>query len=270
MDATRKKNGTKGPVQLPKADPDSRILPSKESGYGANFTPMVTTKTRLGMIVACDVVIGNVEHDQFTQTTDTIKSDFGEDVHRALADAAFSQGKNLIAAELIDELPIQSQTNCFDKTAFVYDEAEDCYHCTAEKPLPHRITYSIGQPIQQTAYTCQACAGCELSDQCVRKSDRSGNRELIDDVYEPARRRHRMKMHTDTAKQACNRRLHFGETPFAVIKASFDMRRFLLRGIEGIRQEWRGASTAFHLKKLMSVWETGLPQLDENHETAAV
>ena len=302
MDATRKKNGTKGPAQLPKADPDSRILPSKEGGYAANFTPMATTETGLGMIVVSEVVIGNVEHDQFTQVSDTIKSDYGQDVDRAMADAAFTRGENLVAAEergieligplaetkckdnpalredltqpvateLIDKLPIQSRTNCFDKTAFVYNEAEDCYYCPAGKPLPHRITYSIGQPIQRTAYTCQACAGCELSAQCVRKSDKSGNRELIDDVHEPARRRHRKKMQTDVAKQAYNRRLHFGETPFAVIKASFDMRRFLLRGIEGVRQEWRWASTAFNLKKLMSVWETVRLLLEQNHKTAVV
>ena len=68
-----------------------------------------------------------------------------------MADAAFTRGENLVAAEergieligplaetkckdnpaledltqpvaaeLIDKLPIQSRTNCFDKTAFVY------------------------------------------------------------------------------------------------------------------------------------------------------
>ena len=302
MDATRKKNGTKGPAQLPKTDPDSRILLNKEGGYAANYTPMATTETGLGMIVNAEVVVGNVEHDQFTQIVDTIESDFAVDVDRALVDSAYTRGENLVAAQekeidligplaetkcndnpalredltepvaaqLIDKLPIQSRTGCFDKTAFVYDEGEDCYYCPAGKPLPNRITYSIGQPIERTAYTCQDCAGCELSDRCVRKSDKSGNRELIDDAHEAARRRHRQKMATATAKQAYKRRQHFGETPFAVIKASFDMRRFLLRGIEGVGQEWRWASTAFNLKKLMSVWGTVRPQLDQHRETAVV
>ena len=39
-----------------------------------------------------------------------------------------------------------------------------------------------------------------------------------------------------------------------VIKAAFDMRRFLLRGIEGVGQEWLWASTAFNLKKLLGNW----------------
>ena len=302
MDAARKKKGTKGPAQVPKTDPDSRILPNKEGGYASNYTPMATTETGLGMIVNAEVVIGNVEHDQFTQIVDTVQSDFAVDVERVLADSAYTRGENLVAAEeqgvelvgplaetkcndnpalredltqpvaaeLIDKLPIQARTKCFDKTAFVYDEAKDCYYCPAGKPLPHRITYSIGQPTELTAYTCEDCADCDLAAQCVRKSDKSGNRGLNDDIHEAARRRHRQKMQTEAAKEAYRRRQHFGETPFAVIKTNFDMRRFLLRGIEGVGQEWRWASTAFNLKKLMSVWGKLRQRTDQNHETAIV
>ncbi|TWU37741.1 hypothetical protein Q31b_45300 [Novipirellula aureliae] len=38
----------------------------------------------------------------------------------------------------------------------------------------------------------------------------------------------------EESKIAYRRRRHFGETPFAVIKVMFDLRRFLLRGIEGV------------------------------------
>jgi hypothetical protein len=55
-------------------------------------------------------------------------------------------------------------------------------------------------------------------------------------------------------KVASSRRQHFGETPFAVIKTCLDLRRFLLRGIEGVDQEWQWAATAFNLKKRMSRW----------------
>ena len=45
MDTDRKANGIdakKNPAQLPKTDPDARILPNKEGGYAANYTPMAT------------------------------------------------------------------------------------------------------------------------------------------------------------------------------------------------------------------------------------
>jgi len=287
MDDNRKKNGTKGPAQMPKTDPDSRILPNKEGGYAANYTPMATTETGMGLIVCAEVVIGNVEHDQLASVVETVQSDFDVDVQRVLADSAYTHGENLdtmearevdlvgplaetkckdnpairddlqqpVAAERMDDLPIQVRTKCFDKTAFVYDESEDSYYCPAGKPLPHRTTYSIGTPAERKVYTCEQCEGCPLAAKCIRKSDSAG-REVIDDVHEPARRRHRTKMAQPESQEAYGRRQHFGETPFAVIKVMFDFRRFLLRGIEGVGQEWRWMATAFNLKKLMKQWET--------------
>lgn len=286
MDAGRKKNGTKGPAQMPKTDPDSRILPNKEGGYAANYTPMATTETGMGLIVCAEVVIGNVEHDQLTTVVQTVQADFDVDVERMLADSAYTRGENLVAmeeqeveligplaetkckdnpairedlqqpvaAERVSDLPIQPRTKCFDKTAFIYDEVADCYHCPAGKPLPHRITYSIGTPTERKVYTCEQCKGCSLAAKCIRKSD-SGGREVIDDAHEPARRRHRSKMQRSESQEAYSRRQHFGETPFAMIKTMFDARRFLLRGIEGVGQEWRWMATAFNLKKLLSSWQ---------------
>ncbi len=53
MDAERKADAP--PAQIPKADPDSRILPNKEGGYAPNFTPMVATECQGGFIVDADV-----------------------------------------------------------------------------------------------------------------------------------------------------------------------------------------------------------------------
>ena len=55
-------------------------------------------------------------------------------------------------------------------------------------------------------------------------------------------------------RQRYSRRLHFGETPFAVLKAALDLRRFLLRSHLGVQQEWRGGSSAYHLKKRIRRW----------------
>ena len=285
-----KTNGSKGPAQLPKTDTDSRILPNKEGGYAANYTPMATTETGCGLIVMADVVIGNVEHDQFSSIIDTVQSDFDVKVERALADSAYTTGENLSTAEGKDveligplaetkckdnpavredpsqpvaekdlsRLPINPQTKRFDKSAFVYDEEADCYYCPAGKPLAHRTTenttYRGGKPVQRKVYTCHECAGCPLAGRCRKNPDAKRGREVMHDEHEGARRRHRERMKTEEAQVAYSRRQHFGETPFAVIKACLDLRRFLLRGIEGVGQEWQWAVTAFNLMKLMSRW----------------
>lgn len=319
MDDVRKKNGTKGPAQLPKTDPDSRILPNKEGGYAPNYTPMATTETLGGLIVSADVLIGNVEHDQFSSIVDCIAEDFGIDVERVLADSAYTTGQNLSDAEekevdltgpiaetnrennpaerddltqpvpedQLGQLPMNPQTKRFDKAAFIYNEELDCYYCPAGKVLSHRTTenttHSNGSPVQSKVYTCHECEDCPLAALCrknvsasespskaseatsdpsakaatdAKKSKRRGRpprgREVKDDQHEGARRRQREKMKTSAAKEAYSRRQHIGETPFAVIKVMFDLRRFLLRGSDCVNQEWNWAATAFNLKKIMS------------------
>ena len=60
-------------------------------------------------------------------------------------------------------------------------------------------------------------------------------------------------MKSAAARTAYNRRMHIGETPFATIKHIFEVRRFLLRGLEKVRTEWRWVCTAYNLKKLMTL-----------------
>ncbi len=60
------------------------------------------------------------------------------------------------------------------------------------------------------------------------------------------------KMQTDEARATYNRRMHIGETPFAIIKGILEVRRFLLRGLEKVRMEWRWICTAYNLRKLIA------------------
>lgn len=292
MDENRSRLGTKGPAQIPKTDPDSRILPNKEGGYAPNFTPMATTESTGGFIVHADVVIGNVEHDQLGSIVDVVQENFDAEVERVLADSAYINGSNLalaeekeiellgpldekkhidnpavredpsqaVAAEDVEKLPIRPQTKCFDKSAFIYDEEENVYYCPAGKRLKHTKTERTRQPdgnvLRKEIYTCDACAGCPLASQCRTNPDAKGGRKVSDDQYEPARRRHRQRMAQESSKQAYSRRHHFGEYPFAVIKHRFDLRRFLLRGIEGVGQEWLWGASGFNLLKLMNAWQT--------------
>ena len=149
MDADRKKQGTKGPAQMPKTDPDSRILPNNEGGFAPNYTPMATTETGMGLIVDASVLIGNVEHDLLLTSIETVQANFDVEIERMLADSAYTHGENLAAMEekeidligplaetkfkdnpairedleqpvtpeRVKDLPIQPRSKCFDKTA---------------------------------------------------------------------------------------------------------------------------------------------------------
>lgn len=291
MEANRAKNGidaSKNPAQLPMTDPDSRILPNKEGGYAPNYTPMVTTESTNGFIVDADVVIGNVEHDQVAATMDQVAIVYGVQITSLLADSAYTTGANLTACEErgiemhgpmaevkctdnpalretltepvaeadVGRLPINPQTKRFDKSAFVYDEVTNTYYCPAGNEMPYRHTEKCDRgdrKVLRDVFRCDKCVGCPLLNLCRKNPDSAKGREVAHDADEPARRRHRQRMKTPEAQAAYARRQHPGETPFAVIKCLFDMRRFLLRGIEGVKTEWLWAATAFNLKKLASL-----------------
>lgn len=297
MDGVRKASGTKGAAQLPKTDPDSRILPNKEGGYAANYTPMATTDSHGGFIVDCGVMIGNVEHHQVPSILDGVTSDYGVTPESVLVDAAYTTGANLTESEErevelvgplqepkcadnpahrddlsqpvpeseIENLPLNPQTKRFDKTSFVYDEASDSYYCPAGKALPYRNTKKADSrnATPRRVFVAEGCSSCALVSMCMKHPSSKKGREITDDIHEPARRRHRKRMASKSAQTAYARRSHPGETPFAAIKAAFDLRRFLLRGIDGVEQEWLWASTAFNLKKLLGHWHTVRAHLDK-------
>jgi len=289
MDSDREANGTdpkKNPAQLPKTDPDARILPNKEGGYAANYTPMATTETKNGFIVDSDVVIGNVEHDQMIPTVERVESDYDVTVEVVMADTAYSSGSNLTAMEDretellaplaepkckdnpahrddptqpiddadLDRLPLNRHTKRFDKTAFVYDEDANCYYCPAGKELPYSgrekkvrgTTTSI-----QLHYICHECAGCPMAGRCRKNPESKKGRKISHDLHESARRRHRERMNGAESKERYKTRLHIGESPFATIKAAMGLRQFLLRGHEGVQTEWLWATAAFNIQKLI-------------------
>ena len=124
--------------------------------------------------------------------------------------------------------------------------------------------------IERMNYRCRECADCRLGERCRKNPKAKQGRRVTRDGYEAFRRRHNERMRQGDAQERYKRRQHFGETPFAVIKAALDPRRFLLRGIEGVRQEWLWGCTAFNLKKLVSLWGGLRAQLNETSTPAVL
>jgi transposase len=180
-----------------------------------------------------------------------------------------------------DKLPTHTTTfdgqKCtqLDKSAFVYDEERDCYWCPLGQPLNYANTTSekngSGRRIRDRYQADAAtCAACPLRDRCMpgkkdsphdtkngQKNDPKKNkprgRSISREQHERHRERHAQKMATKEAQDIYALRRHPGERPFAMIKHHFGLRRFLLRGLDAVRDEWRWAALAFNLQRLMSL-----------------
>jgi len=285
-DAARKKEGVKTPAQLPKADTDSRVMPNKEGGYAPNYTPVAAADGHQGFIVDCDVIAGPNEQNELLSSVDRIEDNLGQKPASVAADKAFGTGPNLEGMEQRQvafytpvDSPVPEAGNParredprqpvpeadwsklprndkkkLAKCCFVYDETTDTYFCPLGKTMPYRETKkydsSQGQKVSRI-YGCKECQGCPLAVECLDPKAKRG-RTVTRDGHEPARERMHAKMQTEEGRQTYNRRMHIGETPFAVIKGILDVRRFLLRGLEKVRTEWRWVCTACNLKKLIA------------------
>jgi transposase len=286
-DEARRKDGidpTKNPAQVPKHDPDSRVLPNKEGGYAPNYTPMVTTEGHGGFIVDADVVPSTNEHRELVPSLDRITETFGEKPERSLADGAFATGANIQELEsrgidfysnlpLPPEkdnpairpdatqpvleadwncLPVNPQTKKLDKASFVYNAEQDVYYCPRGKPMPFEETKTEtrqGESVSWRVYRCEACAGCPLAARCISKTN-TGGRTVRRDTYTADRERFAAKMQTPEARSIYDQRMRIAETPFGIIKHVRGLRQFLLRGLEKVKTEWLWTCTAFNLDKL--------------------
>ena len=284
-DAARKQDGIKSPAQLPKADTDSTVMPNKEGGYAPNYTPVAATDGAADFIVDCDVIAGPHEHTELLPSVDRIEENFAQKPGGVAADAAFGTGPNLAGMEQRQvefytpvESPSPQEGNPakrddprqpvpeadwpklprnpkkkLAKCCFVYEEAADRYYCPMGKAMPYRETKKYGGSQGEKAvriYACKECSGCPLAAEC-RDAKAKRGRTVTRDGYEPWRERMHAKLQTEAGKQTYHRRMHVGETPFAVIKGILGVRRFLLRGLEKVRTEWRWVCTACNLKKLI-------------------
>ena len=281
----KRREGSKSKAQIPKADPDSRVLLNKEGGYAANYTPLNAVDREFGLIVQTEVIQGNSESVNTLTAMDSIQDAYGRYPDEVLADTAFSTGPNLggmeereidfyspvsavsaeqnpanredpkqpVAETKRDDLPFRDKKKTqFDKSAFLYVEEEDTYYCPMGEPMRRekaKGAYRSGQYIRSRVYRCHACDGCPLRSKCV--SPKSKCRTITRDEYEPHRQRMAAKMATDQGREKYNQRTWIAETPFAILKSIFGVRQFLTRGLENVDNEWRWACTAFNLKKII-------------------
>jgi transposase len=284
-DEDQRKQKRKKAAKVPVADPQAVILPNKEGGYAPNYTPVTAVDGERGFIADADVISTATEAQTVIPTVQRIEENLGAVPQQLLADTAFATGQNLtdlqarsiepfmpVERARLDEknpavrpdatqpvaeaewpnLPRNPQSKKLDKAAFVYDASQDCYHCPMGRRMnPAGLTRdrkSCGESIYQL-YRCTDCGGCPLREACLGKA--AQQRTVARDQHEPVREALAARMRSPAGRQTYARRAWMAETPHAFIKAVMGVRRFLLRGLEKVRTEWRWACTAFNLQKLV-------------------
>lgn len=278
------------PKRIPLTDPESRMAPNKEGGFAPNYTPMVGVDVDSGLIVTGDVIAPTAEEQHLVAAVADVEEHFDTRPEAVLVDGLFPTGANLkaldeqnvtvysptgqpdpaknpairadltkpVPADQHDALPTKKTKGGgrqLDKAAFVYDAETDRYFCPQGLPLTPRKTTKDkrqdGTVIHRTRYQASAanCAGCPLKELCLSGNTKA--RQVSRDQFEPHREALAERMATTEGQNIYARRAPSVERPFAVIKQSFGVRQFLLRGLDRVRQEWQWLMIAFNLRKLL-------------------
>jgi len=136
------------------------------------------------------------------------------------------------------------------RSAFLYDAQADRYDCPMGKPLLYEKQGHYHRTgVAYRAYACPGKEGCPLAGQCV-KAD-AGHPTVSRDQYQDVRDRVARRMAGETGRAIYRKRAPAIEGVFGLVKQSFGIRQFLLRGLEKVRTECNWICGAYNLRKML-------------------
>ncbi len=275
------------PAKVPLTDSDSQLMPNKEGGFAPNYTPTVTVDEESGLILHSDVVDGHDEASCVLPAVESIKKNYGKTPVNISMDSHIASGDNLmqlekkgisaftalrnqtsevvkrenlsqpVKEEYWDRLPRTGAKNKqLHKSAFVYDEKNDCYWCPAGKKLnleKKKAKVSVGSKQSKTfaLYVCKSCDGCKLKDICSPGKKTKRGRTVTRDEYESCRENVAKRMETQEGRDIYKRRMPTAETIFGYFKGALGIRQFLFRGMEKVKNEWSWMCAAYNVRKII-------------------
>lgn len=243
-------------------DPEAKFMHHKNGSMPAYNCELAVTKDQI--IVHSDVTDEPADTNQLKPALDGIKDNCGKDPKRLAADAGFNSGGN--CRELEDRkidgyIPSSSEENigkdmrpntgCYSKDEFKYDEEKNCYTCPAgeiltPKSRSHLHTKYSNKWVTTYGTEEQICIKCSQKNKCTKSKSRS----IVRGEFEAERLRMLQKLKTDKGRKVYRKRKTIVEPVIGQIKVVGNFIRFMLRGLQGAKIEWKWATIAHNLLKI--------------------
>jgi len=236
--------------QVSLTDPDARSMATSGRGTGiVGYNVQTAVDTTHHLIVAHEVT--NVGHDR-TQLTDMAtkaRDAVGKDI-TALADRGYFKGEEILTCVGRGVVPLvpkpQTSNNkaagLYDKSDFVYLEAEDVYRCPRTSGVLNGLTVHT--------YWSSSCRRCPLKPKCTTGEYRRIARWEHEAVLE------QMQERLTQRPQAARERRQTAEHPFATLKAWMGATHFLMRTLPKVRTEMSLHVLAYNMKRVMRLFGT--------------
>jgi transposase len=243
--------------QVSLTDPDARSMATSGRGTGiVGYNVQTAVDTKHHLIVTHEVT--NVGHDR-TQLADMAMQTqdiMGRPI-TALADRGYFNGKEIlrcVEAGIVPLVPKPQTSNnkaagLFDKSDFVYNEADDTYRCPAGERAIHRMAVvEKGQTMHK--YWSSACPRCPLKPKCTTGKQRRIVRWEHEAVLE------QMQGRLNQRPQAARERRQTVEHTFGTLKAWMGASHFLTRTLPKVRTEMSLQVLAYNMKRVIRLLGT--------------
>lgn len=267
---------TKDSLRVSSTDTDARFMHTPGGSMPAFNAQVVVTEDQF--IVHADVTTEPIDRNQLAPALDGVERTVGAKPDKLLADAGYRGGPNLRLLEkagVDGYLPETEEKNIgtdkrnypdlYGKTAFRYDKEQDCYICPAGQVLRpktrRRVSTKYGGS-EATVYKPPrgVCLVCPQRDRCTKVRAKAG-RTITRDDYEEERLRMRQKLATKEGRAVYAKRKCTVEPAIGQLKIVNRLVQFLLRGLSGVRLEFKWGAIAHNLMKIVRKVLAGEAQL---------
>jgi transposase len=244
-----------------RTDPDASSMRMKEDRGAERPWPKPAYNVQIG--TEGQFVVGFSVHGRAGDTScliphlENLRTHLGRLPENVITDAGYGSEENYAYVEqhklgnYLKYNTFYQDTHHFRKPEFIrkrqflaenfpYDTEHDEFICPAHQRLQYlytsRYTSDNGYITNRRIYECHTCSQCPLKPECTRAK---GNRKIrISFRLLEYRQRARANLTSETGQRLRATRSTEVEPVFGIIKHNMGFRRFHLRGLEKVKNEW--------------------------------
>jgi transposase len=275
-------------------DPDGRAMKDKKGRSEPNYNAQAASDAAQGVIVAQEVNDHPEDSGMLVPMLEQTQENCGQLPAEASADSQYNTGPDLnkleqmgvvgylpdsgkpsgisqsaqaveaLAAAQTGQVLSDEQWNALpkngdghiDRSAFRYDREANVYRCPMGQGLGFVRTSQkelrCGTAIRTQYGECTACASCPRAAMCCKNPVKG--RIINRDQYEDCRERVRERMASPVGRERYRLRGRTIEPRFGFIKHGLGIRRFMRRGLAGVRAEFSLICTVVNIGILLGHW----------------
>ena len=237
-------------VRVSVTDPEARIMRQGDGGFAPSYHAQISTDSRAGVIVACEVSQAQEDSGELPPAVERIAKNTGQVPRQVLVDGGYTTRKNLVempegAPEGIGSLGENRSHNKqarhgvspeFYSERFAFDAVRQGYTCPAGKFLAYRSSKKlVGATEKHYRARPRDCQACPFRAQCCPRAKHG--RLVLQTEEHPKVAAFRQKMQRDEYRAIYRQRGPVAEFSHACLKTKRGLRQYRRRGLPKVRAE---------------------------------